>query len=94
MWNETSNAPSDFVVWSFIDDVSGVQSATLKWRKDNDGLWPLSSTENEVFAKGDGVTEWTAVDMASDWWPSVKGPQVPDPSARAMRPVRSQCRRV
>ncbi len=85
MWNETSNAPSDFVVWSFIDDVSGVQSATLKWRRDLDGQWPLSSTENEVFAKGDGVTAWESVNMASDWWPSLKGPNVPDPSVRAMR---------
>ena len=85
MWNETSNAPSDFVVWSFIDDVSGVQSAKLYWRRDLDGQWPLSSTENETFAGGAGVTAWQAVDMTGDWWPTVKGPQVPDPSARAMR---------
>lgn len=86
MWNETSNAPSDFVVWSFIDDVSGVQSAKLYWRRDLDDLWPISSTENEVFAKGAGVSDWTAVDMTSNWWPTVAGPQVPgEVSARAMR---------
>lgn len=85
MWNETSNAPSDFVVWTFIDDVSGVQSATLKWRRDLDGLWPLSSTENEVFAKGAGVTDWQSVDMVSDYWPAAKGANVPDPANRAKR---------
>ena len=84
MWNETSNAPSDFVVWSFIDDVSDVQSAKLYWRRDLDGLWPISSTENEVFAKGAGVTDWTAVDMTADWWPS-KAATVPDPAYRAQR---------
>ena len=85
MWNETSSAPSDFVVWTFIDDVSGVQSATLKWRRDLDGLWPLSSTENEVFAKGAGVTDWQSVDMVSDYWPAAKGANVPDPANRAKR---------
>lgn len=85
MWNETSNAPSDFVVWTFIDDLSGVQSATLKWRRDLDGLWPLSSTENETFAGGSGVTAWQSVAMASDYWPANKGSNVPDPVNRAMR---------
>jgi hypothetical protein len=87
MWNETTNAPSDFTVWSFVDDVSGVQSVTLKWRKDNDGHWPLSSTENETYAGGPGVGPWQSVAMTGDWWPTVKGPQVPDESARAQRYV-------
>ena len=86
MWNETSNAPSDFVVWSFVDDVSGVQSVTLKWRKDNDGLWSISSTENETFDGGPGVGEWQSVTMTADWWPTTPGPKVPgEVSARAQR---------
>ena len=85
MWNEATNAPSDFAVWTFIDDVSGVASATLRWRKDNDGNWPISSTENETFAGGPGVGAWQSVAMTADWWPTVKGPQVPDPGARAQR---------
>ena len=85
MWNETTNAASDFQVWSFIDDVSGVQTATLRWRKDNDGNWPISSTENETYAGGPGVGAWQSVAMTADWWPAVKGPQVPAESARAQR---------
>ena len=85
MWNETTNAASDFQVWTFIDDVSGTAGATLYWRKDNDGNWPISSTENETFAGGPGVGAWQAVAMTNDWWPTVKGPQVPSESARAQR---------
>ena len=85
MWNETTNASSDFAVWSCVDDVSGVQSAKICWRKDNDGNWPISSTENETFAGGPGVGAWQTVTMTGDWWPTVKGPQVPTESARAKR---------
>lgn len=85
MWNESSNAPSDFVVWTFVDDASGVQSVKLYWRKDNDGQWPLSSTENETYAGGPGVGAWQTVNMTGDWWPTVKGPNVPTESNRAMR---------
>ncbi len=85
MWSETSNAPSDFLVWSFVDDANGVDHATLCWRKDNDGNWPISSTENETYAGGPGVGAWQTVAMTNEWWPTVQGPQVPTPSARAMR---------
>ena len=85
MWSEAEPLPSNFQVWSFIDDVSGVQNATLKWRKDNDGNWPISSTENETFAGGPGVGPWQSVPMTNDWWPTVRGPKVPQESARAQR---------
>jgi hypothetical protein len=67
-------------VWTFIDDLSGVQSANLKWRRDLDGLWPISSTENEVFAQGAGVTAWQTVDMTSDNWPPTRVRMSPIPS--------------
>ncbi len=85
MWNETSNAPSDFVVWTFIDDLSGVQGATLKWRKDLDGQWPMSSIQNETYAGGSEVGAWESVAMTADWWPANKGANVPDPTCRAQR---------
>ena len=85
MWNETSNAPSDFLVWTFIDDLSGVQSATLKWRKDLDGQWPMSSTQNETYAGGSEVGAWQSVAMTDDYWPPNKGSNVPDPVNRAKR---------
>ena len=86
MWNEATNAPSDFLVWSFIDDVSGVDHATLCWRKDNDGNWPIASTENETYAGGPGVGAWQTLAMTNDYWPSNPGPKVPaEVSARAQR---------
>ena len=85
MWDEAEPLASDFDVWTFVDDVSGVDHATLYWRKDNDGNWPISSTENETFAGGSGVGAWQAVPMTADWWPTVQGPQVPTPSERAQR---------
>ena len=85
MWDEASPLPSNFQVWSFVDDVNGVQNATLYWRRDNDGNWPISSTENETFAGGPGVGAWQTVVMTNDWWPTVKGPQVPNETARAQR---------
>jgi len=85
MWDEEDPLASDFQVWSFVDDVGGVDHATLYWRKDNDGNWPLSSTENETFAGGPGVGAWQTVAMSADWWPTQKGDVVPDASARAQR---------
>ena len=86
MWNETSNAPSDFVVWSFVEDVSGLASVTLKWRVDLDGVNPVQETDNEVYAQNAAkVTAWSNTATTASWWPSVKGPNVPDPANRAMR---------
>lgn len=47
---------SDFHVWTFAYDVSGMQSVTLKFRTDLDGSNPMASDENEVYAGGGGVT--------------------------------------
>ena len=86
MWNETTNSPSDFQVWSFVDDVSGVADVRLYWRRDLDGINPINEFDNEVYAHNPAkVTEWTVVPMAGDWWPSVKGSNVPEPSNRAQR---------
>lgn len=85
MWDETEPLASDFQVWTFVDDVSGIDHVTLYWRKDKDGTWPIGSIENETYAGGDGVEAWQAVSMTSNWWPGVKGSLVPDPSARAQR---------
>src|SRR5262249_28144044 len=38
--------PTDFTVWTFAYDAGGLASVTLKWRTDNDGINPLSSTQN------------------------------------------------
>ena len=41
MWNEAANAASDFDVWTFVDDVSGLAAVKLCWRVDLDGVNPV-----------------------------------------------------
>lgn len=53
-----------FVVWCFVDDVSGLESVTLYHRTDADGVNPLGSTQNETYAGGPEVGPWQGVPMA------------------------------
>ena len=57
--------PSDFEVWTYAYDVSGLQNVTLKYRVDADGVNPLSSIENETYAGGAEVGAWNSVTMSS-----------------------------
>ncbi len=62
--------PSDFEVWTYAFDVSGLASVTLKLRGDRDGAIPPAGADNDTYAGGPGVTAWsslpmTASDMAS-----------------------------
>lgn len=63
-FNNTAE-PSDFKVWTYAYDVSGLQSVTLKYRLDNDGENPLSSSENETYAGGGEVGAWASIPMTS-----------------------------
>jgi len=71
-WNQTPE-PSDFEVWTLIDDWSGVASATLKWRIDADGSNPLSSVQNETYAGGPEVGPWQSVPMTATPVPTPAG---------------------
>lgn len=85
-YNEATNQPSDFTVFTFVDDASGLSSVQLKWRTDNDDANPITEYDNELYARNAAkVGEWNTVNMTGDWYPSVKGPQVPDPANRAQR---------
>ncbi len=85
-WNETTNQPTTFQVWSFIHDASGIAAARVWVRQDNDGSNPISENDNEVFAHNSSkVGAWTQIAMSSNWYPAGKGPMVPDPAARAMK---------
>lgn len=55
---------SDFHIWTFAYDVSGIQAATLKYRLDNDGLNPLDNNDNETYAGGSGVQSWQSLNMS------------------------------
>lgn len=59
----TLTKASDFTVWTFVHDVSGLQSVTLKYRTDNDGINPLNSQQNETYAGGNQVSTWNSVNM-------------------------------
>ncbi|MEN0110938.1 MAG: hypothetical protein AAF805_09465, partial [Planctomycetota bacterium] len=82
--------PSDFEVWTYAYDVSGLASVTLKYRVDADGVNPLDSTQNETYAGGAEVGQWIEVDMTSSD-PGYQGdgtgppPGILTPTARALR---------
>jgi len=60
----SSPQSSDFSVWTFAYDMSGLASITLKWRVDADGENPIGSTHNETYAGGSEVGAWTSVAMS------------------------------
>jgi len=85
-FNEATNQPSNFNVFTFVDDVSGLQNVKLYWRTDNDGENPINEYDNELYAANPAKNSaWNMVEMTGDWYPLVKGPQVPAPANRAMR---------
>jgi len=75
--------PRDFEVWTFAYDVSGLQSVTLKYRLDVDGVNPLSSVENETYAGGGEVHAWQSVTMSGTTLTSPAG--ILAPTYRAQR---------
>lgn len=75
--------PSDFEVWTYAYDVSGLDSVTLKYRVDADGTNPLSSIQNETYTGGSEVGDWITLDMtSSDVAPP---PGILAPTYRALR---------
>ncbi|MEY3026751.1 MAG: hypothetical protein RLZZ238_1648 [Planctomycetota bacterium] len=60
----------DFTVWTFVHDVSGTQSVTLKYRLDDDGMNPLSDNANELYAGGAGVGAWQSLPMTRRAFPA------------------------
>ena len=89
-WGEGDNnqiQPSDFEVWTFVDDVSGVASVNLMWRTgDWESYKDLNEFRHEIYAHTPGLNSaWNNVPMQGDWYPPVRGPMVPEPLNRAMR---------
>jgi len=67
-YQQVQNA-SDFHIWTFAYDVSGLQSVRLRYRTDYDGINPLSDHENETYAGGAGVSPWQSIDMTQRIFP-------------------------
>jgi len=70
--------PSDFWVWTFVHDVSGVSRVDLKYRLDLDGANPMASDENETYAGGSEVAPWQTLAMIRRAFP--KGNYLNDPN--------------
>jgi len=60
----------DFHIWTFAYDTSGVQSVTLKYRIDLDGVNPLDCIQNETYAGGPDVGPWESVAMTQRVFPA------------------------
>jgi hypothetical protein len=67
---------SEFYVWTFAYDVSGIANLVLKIRKDNDGVNPLTSKVNEVYdptalgLSSNEVGSWVSIPMTKRTLPS------------------------
>ncbi len=53
----------DFAIWTFVYDVSDIESVTLKYRMDDDGAIGLDDTANHLYTGGAGVGEWVDLPM-------------------------------
>jgi len=60
----------DFKVWTFVHDVSGTTTVTLKYRLDDDGENPLGNNANELYAQTAGVGAWQSVAMTRRAFPA------------------------
>ncbi len=60
----------DFWVWTFVHDVSGTDTVTLKYRLDDDGENPLDDNANETYAGGAGVGAWQSLPMTRRAFPA------------------------
>ncbi len=66
----SSPQPTDFSVWTFAYDVSGLTSVVLKWRVDLDGENPIGSIQNETFSGGNEVGAWSSTAMSIEPMPA------------------------
>jgi uncharacterized protein YjdB len=69
--------PTDFDVWTYVYDVSGIQSVVLKYRTDKNGVNSASNNDNETYAGGADVNDWSSVTMTRKTTP--KGNVTGDP---------------
>lgn len=65
---------TDFEVWTYVYDVSGLASVKLKYRIDGDGVNPLDSNQNETYDGGNEVGEWHEIEMVPRSIPSITSP--------------------
>jgi len=61
---------TDFTIWTFAYDASGIQSIIVKYRLDKDGVNPLADNDNETYAGGPGVQSWQSITMNERTFPT------------------------
>ncbi|WP_145446231.1 carbohydrate-binding protein [Mucisphaera calidilacus] len=66
----SSAEPSDFEIWTFAYDVSGLEEVVLMVRVDEDGVNPLDSIQNETYAGGEEVGSWVEIAMTGSAMPA------------------------
>ena len=49
---------SDFYVWTFAYDVSGISSVTFYYRTDKDGVNPVDDYSNEIYKSGEYANQY------------------------------------
>ena len=64
---------SDFHVWTFAYDVSGLNTVKLKFRLDADGILPTELSHNKLYSGGSDVGAWETIEMT-------RQPMVADPT--------------
>lgn len=69
------NQPANFTVWTYVYDISGLKSVTLKYRIDDDGENSPFNIDNETYAGGPDVGPWNDIPMLSISRPSNTNPQ-------------------
>jgi len=75
---QTHQNSSDFTIWTFAYDVSGLQSISLKYRLDEDGINPLSDNANDTYSGGPGVGNWNSTIMTERVFPTGNVTNNPD----------------
>lgn len=63
--------PSDFTIWTYVFDISGLASVKLKYRTDKDGNNPVTSDQNETYAGGPEVNDWQELPMTKNTIPNL-----------------------
>ncbi len=67
-YQEIQNS-SDFHIWTFAHDISGLSSIDVKYRTDADGINPTTDNVNDTYAGGSGVSSWISQSMIQKQFP-------------------------
>ena len=72
--NFLKKMPSWFYIWTHAYDINGIPEGNvkLKVRIDNDGVNPLDSNQNEIYAGGSEVGEWVTIPMTKRVLPKTR----------------------